>query len=585
VARISSAQLLGLNQVYQNLAGMTESLIPDSGLAENERALLAKVKDLTIQRRLSSEHPVIGRFIAYLEGNGEPISTKAEWQILETLIGPHLSQTNKEALDDLAKKQLFTTEIHDGLYKPYREARRAERKAMLKSIGYKTMGKSFTTQLLGVGVSIGSFFVFPLLGAAVGGANYFGQSKIVGPKIEAKQAEEVGSFGVARLAGAEVDDERRLILSHLSKFVGLNSESLESMKDVALADIALVRSLQKTALPARTEDLKLLDKAVDAYATQVEALIEAGPRSVADLRHAIYKARAEALRPEVIRAAIHSTMLTTFQSTWPEAALHFAEIQQQAFDAALEFMGPDGLATEQQRQDLADTALEFLKCIDTIKGLAPKAINPELQAFYHEAYSDLASIQGSDEAKKLLKNKDSIKAAIDRVPGQLKAECQPISVEKTIEIARSVCTEVFKVMLPRYERVAEMPALKNIQVTRTNDGYHVEAMFKRGWMGKEGRFTVDISKDGIPDPASLKGIDVGEHAKEIGLAAAEEYERIFYTASYYDREKPTIGASRQQRTKSDDPYQLSGMLAWGSQRFNVTVTADGIPDLRTFTVS
>ena len=82
-AKITPKQNLLVNNAnYDALGDSAQTLSLDPRLSPEERMVLSRVHQLAVDRRLREEHPVLGRFISMVEGDGKPLSTKADWETL-----------------------------------------------------------------------------------------------------------------------------------------------------------------------------------------------------------------------------------------------------------------------------------------------------------------------------------------------------------------------------------------------------------------------------------------------------------------------------------------------------------------------
>ena len=586
-AKISPKDALIRANASYNAFGETATMLAnDPRLTTDERQVLLHAHGVALKRRLRDEHPVLARFVDFIEGRGKPLATRDDWQTLVTLIGPDLSEAEKDAIDLLAKKELFTPEIRDEYFADYRETQRTARIGMIKNVGVKTGTARVSTIVANMAVAVGTSLIFPPALLAVIPISIIAHRKIDNAIVQGKER-TMGSYGVNRLAGEEVDDERRLVLSHLAQFTGLDATTTKSLVESAQADVALVENLQSArgqAPPNDSPESKRLDAAVGGYAKALDGILaehKKKPMTTEALRQALFSARAEALAPDVVRAAVVTTVAANSCTVWPELEIAFADVQQQALGVAEAALAPGGLSTPDKRQSLEADAIAFLKTIETMRSKAPDLVNPELHAFFADAYKNPTTVLNADAAKNL---RDRWADVTDNVNGTMKdleAKLKPISRDEAEAVASEVASSVVSQILPRYVKgdgsgTAKVTSAEPLE----GGGYHVEATFKQGF-SSSGRFAIDVAKDGLPDARSIQ-IEVGDsRLRSVAESAALAYERLFSDG------KPdvSVGAIRNPSRENTDPFQLSGALADGAQRFKLTVSREGIPDLRSFAVT
>ena len=102
-AKISPKDALIRANASYNAFGETATMLAnDPRLTTDERQVLLHAHGVALKRRLRDEHPVLARFVDFIEGRGKPLATRDDWQTLVTLIGPDLSEAEKDAIDLLA---------------------------------------------------------------------------------------------------------------------------------------------------------------------------------------------------------------------------------------------------------------------------------------------------------------------------------------------------------------------------------------------------------------------------------------------------------------------------------------------------
>jgi hypothetical protein len=576
------------NDVLKQLGTLSAGLSTSPDLSEHQRAYFAHGRIQAMAVRLQTEHPVLARFAQYLESRGVddkgrpiPISQQ-EWNTILTLIGDKLSETERDFINELRSRGFFTDAMLREQVDPFRKAQGEERESMVRWAGIKKGTKSVGSQVANLGVALGLFAINPFLLLANVAWQIGGQPRL-NKSIQMSFKRELGGYGVERLTGAEVEDEHRLALSHMAGVGGLDSTALDSIVAAAETDAAFVKNLGEARKMAGgadhlTDEQKQLGAASDQYGAAIEKILAdhaQRPMTTTNLKRAIYKARAESLTPENVRAAVVTAVDGAFPAKLDQQSNVFAKSQVEFVEYAKDIFAGAEVKTQDDERALKKNANDFLKIAGVLERLHEGAVSLELKDFYREAaHLPFDELMSSKAAKTLKKKLESVeKHANETVAGLDRT----VTEAEAVDIAKMVKTAVFDEILPRFIGFDADPKLTKRPQVQMLDGNvrRISFEFSTGMVSSpQGKFSINVGPDGKPDARSLEVHVSEKRAKDVASWALDVYARIFPGSTSVGTVRPGNGAGG---------FVVGGTVENGARYVKVPISNLGVPDLRPLT--